>query len=738
MSAAVRESPEADRPYAEPMPSADRGMTRCGLSVPFAKRAMHTEREATMARRLLQTAALAVVVVMVLAFTQATNAQGAGVQLVFHDVPREQQLEVETEWASVSKWFSEEFGLDEPHFTLHLGLAYESVRHLLEDGHDPNACQWSTRNSSILTLPCDTGQSFPVLFISRIGIGAYDRHVIEPGHRLLGPWWLDRSLYDYLDSSYATWPAGSLETERSRRKLSVSGARESLRELETADQWRRNYQLVRNLGWLGVDWLAQLSGDTSFVEYMTGRGKHRHWNEAFEAHFGLSPDSFYRYFAPEGSLPKRVITGATKAEADPSERTGLWLTTVLHPGLNAIGWVEESIPTASLFESIPEAVAMFAWDGAEQKWRFARRGDTTTGNLSALDPGMGILMRVASERPIAWIRRIAPRQAKFLSGTLELHVGWNLVSWGGPSNTPNILRGELGNPSRWSQSKQDWRSGGLTATNGGSPRDSLAHGEALWVNSIQAGLWRQTPTGWWPESEPLPDWIASIQFWGEVDIDDQLILADRAADVSYYFKEWLGVSTAPRVHVAADDAAATEMYREVRGLGAFISCDQAGVNETLMNLSCFETAQRIAFSFSHEYFHTLQLGASDASGASSASRLTWLLEGGAKYAENRYLNDRRLDSYEAQRAGMIRHMEQLDVKLRESTTYDSVPAPYFLGMLAWERLVEKAGDFSLIGYYRNRALSTTSGEAFDRTFGLTLDEFYKEFEAWRAAGFPRE
>ena len=155
-----------------------------------------------------------------------------------------------------------------------------------------------------------------------------------------------------------------------------------------------------------------------------------------------------------------------------------------------------------------------------------------------------------------------------------------------------------------------------------------------------------------------------------------------------------------------------------------------------MNLACFETEHRVAFSFSHEYFHTLQ-NADYRERYRGASGPLWLKEGGAKYTENRYLDDRWLDSYDAQRGSLIRHMEGFDVKLRDSTTYDSV-APYFLGMLAWERLVEKAGDFSLIGYYRNRAVHPSAEKAFEATFGLALEEFYVEFEAWRAAGFPRE
>ena len=85
------------------------------------------------------------------------------------------------------------------------------------------------------------------------------------------------------------------------------------------------------------------------------------------------------------------------------------------------------------------------------------------------------------------------------------------------------------------------------------------------------------------------------------------------------------------------------MFREVRGESDVSRCDQAGINEILMNLACFQTEQRIAFSFVHEYFHTLQLAEYNERyytlEAEKDSGPLWLLEGGAKYAENRYLDE---------------------------------------------------------------------------------------------------
>ena len=45
---------------------------------------------------------------------------------------------------------------------------------------------------------------------------------------------------------------------------------------------------------------------------------------------------------------------------------------------------------------------------------------------------------------------------------------------------------------------------------------------------------------------------------------------------------------------------------------------------------------------------------------------------------------------------------------------------------------------SILEYFSQRAFHATSAQAFEAAFGLTLDEFYDEFAAWRAEGFPRD
>ena len=62
-----------------------------------------------------------------------------------------------------------------------------------------------------------------------------------------------------------------------------------------------------------------------------------------------------------------------------------------------------------------------------------------------------------------------------------------------------------------------------------------------------------------------------------------------------------------------------------------------------------------------------------------------------------------------------------------------------LGMLATERLADRSGDTHLSSSTSASVrCMRLSAEAFEATFGLTLNEFYEEFATWRAEGFPRE
>ena len=49
-----------------------------------------------------------------------------------------------------------------------------------------------------------------------------------------------------------------------------------------------------------------------------------------------------------------------------------------------------------------------------------------------------------------------------------------------------------------------------------------------------------------------------------------------------------------------------------------------------------------------------------------------------------------------------------------------------------EWLADHAGDPAVFEYYRVLPSSTSHEAAFEQAFGLTLEDFYEQFEAYRA------
>lgn len=129
----------------------------------------------------------------------------------------------------------------------------------------------------------------------------------------------------------------------------------------------------------------------------------------------------------------------------------------------------------------------------------------------------------------------------------------------------------------------------------------------------------------------------------------------------------------------------------------------------------------------HEYVHALQeqLGGS--------GEPLWIAEGMAWYFDA--LHNQASDAPE-----FFKTRDYLWWQAREAT--DSLRSMerdnwhWGVGYLAVERLVARSGEASLFDFYRNLATAPTWQEAFQETFGLTPDDFYEEFAAWRATEVP--
>ena len=119
---------------------------------------------------------------------------------------------------------------------------------------------------------------------------------------------------------------------------------------------------------------------------------------------------------------------------------------------------------------------------------------------------------------------------------------------------------------------------------------------------------------------------------------------------------------------------------------------------------------------------------------------SWLQTATQTDAGSAYLAVTGTETFEGIRSGFATLASQTELPLRNMETYGAAPRPpYWVGralsFLAADWLAQRAGEPALFEYYRLLPTSDSWEEAFEGAFGITIDDFYAEFEAYRAAGF---
>ena len=119
----------------------------------------------------------------------------------------------------------------------------------------------------------------------------------------------------------------------------------------------------------------------------------------------------------------------------------------------------------------------------------------------------------------------------------------------------------------------------------------------------------------------------------------------------------------------------------------------------------------------------------------------WLKSGITTILQTRALAEGGVISYDTERNSLVERAKYVGKHpLSEMETWGGFIGvrgyPYEYSAMAGELLASLAGESSLIKYYTNLTIGTTWQKEFQRTFGMTVDEFYELFEEHRAAGFP--
>ena len=116
----------------------------------------------------------------------------------------------------------------------------------------------------------------------------------------------------------------------------------------------------------------------------------------------------------------------------------------------------------------------------------------------------------------------------------------------------------------------------------------------------------------------------------------------------------------------------------------------------------------------------------------------WLPDGVSAYALVAYRSAAGRLALDDYRRLQVQGARRADTTLRDLGTnsgyyaMDDAWAQRALSFLAAEWLANHAGDAALFDYYRRLADAASPAAAFEAAFGRTIEEFYEQFEAYRA------
>lgn len=416
------------------------------------------------------------------------------------------------------------------------------------------------------------------------------------------------------------------------------------------------------------------------------------------------------------------------------------VTTTLQPGDNRIGWVAERVSAEDLFVQLPRVVLVYAWNASSGRYEIAApRLPRRYWTIRYLEPGRGYVLRVGGPGTVEWQRSVLPA-----SGLVSLRSGLNWSAWAGRDDATiaDVARGigsslvsirsdDLFYDPSAPESVDDW--------------PAVRRGDALEVRVSRDVNWLQ-PTFVMPQ----------IHYAGNVDHGvRRLIERDLEATLEYSARE-LGVQADPSslvVVVAGDAKSAHDKTTELghswewesfrnfwQRAGGWYS---SGQDAFYLKSSTWEGPRSGRYPSGryvvlHEYIHALQfqlMGASDID-------LNWLLEGSANWFESD-LSTQDRNGYPLSRR-LIDALNQASKgpPLEEIESANDT-WQYSFGLVAADLLIDRAGKGAALDFYRVLApgragpggrweTRPTMRSAFTAAFGLSLEEFYDEFEALMA------
>ncbi len=222
---------------------------------------------------------------------------------------------------------------------------------------------------------------------------------------------------------------------------------------------------------------------------------------------------------------------------------------------------------------------------------------------------------------------------------------------------------------------------------------------------------------------------------GDIPPEEAAAVREQFETAQEFFRERLGADPADyTVYVAADDESAAPAFRK-----AFATDPDPRFCFTAMQGSALVMTLDCGTSLAHRlgrYQYINLHGRISAATGFPPEGPWWLRIGIQRYAQDGYLAAVAGEGRVEVRSRFARtaRLAALPLSSLPATTPTEVRTA--LGYLAADWLAQRAGEQSLLEYLRQRSSSEPWQDTFEAVFGISVDDFYEEFEAYRAEVAP--
>ena len=413
-----------------------------------------------------------------------------------------------------------------------------------------------------------------------------------------------------------------------------------------------------------------------------------------------------------------VAAGMAPVARPAGAQVGPTFTVGLQPGWNLVGWVEPEASVQHLFDTIPRAEVVFAWDAKEQRFRgaYADPPLNAQGDLEQLKPGMGLWLWLGGNDPFAWTR---PLSREPTVDFVSLHEGWNLVAWTGLDGVAAAtglehLADDLARVMMWDAAASQYVEYDATDS---APDEMplLRRGGALWISASAEVHWEQAVV-----IDP------TVVFHGEVSEAQQGHVRARVDHVVAHYAQRLGTYLSNTAfHFTANDALFRDVTAAVKGAASSWNCLDYGAEAGFLNLSCDRLEIDWVYFFAVRSHLTVPV----------ARELWWTIWGWDRYERAFYqasLEDAFPASYESYEVALeeFRRRASLWESPVQRPLHPSGPSSPEFAFLGVDWLVRRAGTYSIHEFLQAIPWAENWEDAFTKVFGLTPGEFYDEFESY--------